>query len=399
MFTIYLQKNRQEIQNSRVLTYFGAALAISHLLTFFYWMRGGNLLLKYLRDPFRICWPLFPKCYAFDISSDWMVHTILGFYAALAVINTLLFLINRWSRLAYFLSAILFFFKLAVFLQDYRFMGNYHYMLFWAQFAYLFLPNKTQTIMLLIPLFYFFAGSLKFNVEWLSSATFIRPVPLPVKLVEWLCAYVPILEMLLVWGLISKNRFIFGMTFLQFVGFHSFSYLVVGFFYPGIMACLLSLYLLARRLDIHAIYDHLHFLKLPRSSQAFLVIFALIQFTPYLYAGDPTLTAQGRMLSLNMLDAKSQCDDFIFLKYRNGVITEAPRLSRSVGVRLNCDPLVIFAEAYRYCRSEEAQTDFVDLDLGLAAKRTTDESYQQIFAIRNFCQSKPWIDVLGGIHL
>ncbi len=399
MLERYLQNSIQEILASRSLKYFGSALALTHVFSFWFWTNNGNLLLKYLRDPFRVCWPIYSQCYKYTFASDLMVHAILGIYGVLALTCFLAFLIKAFNSYAYPLLLFLFFFKLFIFFQDYRFMGNYHYMPLWVSIAYLFFPDKIRTTFFLIPLFYFFAGILKFNVEWLSSVSFTKPIALSAKLLEWLCAYVPFLEMLMVWGLLSKKRLIFWFTFMQLFCFHFFSYFIVGIFYPAIMACLLTVYIFVRNFELNFNEIKMNILSLNKPSMVFLAAFVILQLPPFFYSGDSALTGEGRMFSLNMLDANVQCDDFIFLKYQNGQIREAPRKSlNQLGVRINCDPLVIFAEASTYCRSEKNRPDFIDLDLGLTAKRTSDASFQKIIEIRDFCKSKSWIDVAGGIH-
>ena len=49
-------------------------------------------------------------------------------------------------------------------------------MAFWACFVYLLIPGKRDAVRLLLVLFYFWAGTLKVNWEWISGAALYRPL-------------------------------------------------------------------------------------------------------------------------------------------------------------------------------------------------------------------------------
>src|SRR5690606_33730392 len=147
---------------------------------------------------------------------------------------------------AYFLLLLATGLKAFVYLNDYRFMGNFHYMHYWALVAFLFILDKIRTLQFLIVFFYVAASLLKFNLEWLSGAAMLRETFLQGKWLEWACYYVVLLESFFVWGLLSRKPRLFGLTFGQIVLFHLYSFLVVGFYYPSIMACLLSILVLSR---------------------------------------------------------------------------------------------------------------------------------------------------------
>ena len=189
---------------------------------------------------------------------------------------------------------------------DYRFMGNYHYMPFLVSFMFLFIPQKLFFIPLLLVCFYFFAGLLKVsNLDWLTGLAFPENLDFPlffnenIKLI--LCFYVVCLEIIGVWCLVFiqtnckgkelLNTFAFFrrktatkkirsrniktiwkiMIYFQLILFHALSYFIVGYFYPLIMFCLLSLFffifILNEKSDIFYRFDwNIHNLKSKRQN-------------------------------------------------------------------------------------------------------------------------------------
>jgi hypothetical protein len=392
--------NCAEISEDRVLQFFGACLALTHVFTYFYWSELGNRLLRAQSELVHVCWPIYPNCGSIQTAPEWLLKLIMSAYLVLGLVDVILFLFKRSQRPAYLLAVVLLVLKLGIFLQDYRMMGNYHYMLYWVQFIFLFVPDKKRSLMLLIPLFYFSAGLLKFNEEWLSGATLPRELPFspPAKLVEWMCAYVPVLEMVFIWGLLEKKRWIFWLTLSQLILFHTVSYFIVGIFYPVVMLSLLSIFVFARWFSLADSFQGVQFVGLKRAAQLVIALFCIAQLTPYLYSGDSALTGQGRMLSLNMLDARTQCEAYIYMKFRNQSVLEVPRAANNYALRIFCDPLVQFSEARYYCDLGRQKPNFSELDIGLNSKRRSDEAFTNIFTIRDFCHKNSYIDFFGGIH-
>lgn len=358
-----------------------------------------NYLANLYADPIEICWPWFEHC-RYLPSGEIFWNAVFGLYMGLSLSVAVLFLFKRFRVWAYFSFLLLTVFKLVLFLQDYRMMGNYHYMVWAVSFAYLFLPNKVVVIRWMIVLFYFFAGTLKLNREWLTAATFLVPLPLDQKLVEILCAYTIVLELVLIWGLLARQKIYRGFVLVNLLVFHVVSIGVVGYFYPSVMLCLLMIFLLPGADADGASMHSGTFFDLPTSrlSQSALVVLLVFQFVPYFYAGDSALTSQGRVFNLNMLDAKSLCQDFIYMKYKNTTV-EVSRPPRSYGVRIQCDPVVVFAEARSFCENEKNNPDFIDLDVALVSSRLTGAEFTPIFSYRNFCSRKLRVGPLGGLPL
>src|SRR5690606_38146056 len=112
--------------------------------------------------------------------------------------------------------------------------------------------------------------------------------------------YVVILQFCFVWGLAIKNKALFWLTLLQFALFHAYSWHLVGYFYPSIMACLLS-FLIFKGLQ----RDHWRgtslFEPLPRkkSAIALLALFWLFQLAPKFAPTPSYLGGLWRLTALN----------------------------------------------------------------------------------------------------
>jgi hypothetical protein len=368
-----------EIRDSPTLRLFGSALALTHFFTYFFWR---SLLPEALTDPFTAyCWPFFTSCYRLHGGDTAWWSAMFLAYALFSIIVGALFQSRRSAFWAWLGLAILSLWKVGLFVLDYRFMGNYHIMPLFATLPFLFLPKKIETVRYLICLFYFFAGYLKTNPEWLSGAAlggpgwFTDTGLFPVAL-----AYVIVLEMVFVWGLLVPWRGLRWAALAQFVAFHSLSWTWVGWFYPAIMACLLAIFPMSWREKPAS--DPL---RLPPSVIAFLFLFALIQVVPQAIYG-PLFTLDGRirLLSLNMFDARANCMGSILVRFEDETLDLFPNYG-AYGVRIRCDPILFLAEAASICRANQKHATFRGVDVYLVARQTTGQDAYRILDRPNFC--------------
>jgi hypothetical protein len=384
-----LRRGFAEIEASPALHRFGALLALSHVVTLVFWTVSRDLGRLLGQSPeSAICWPFFEDCWRLRPVPRAAVHAALVVYGALAVGGTVLFLgrraWRRWLALGYVALCAMNLLKAALFVLDYRLMGNYHYMLFIISFAYLFWPAKALVCRLLIVGFYVSAGSLKLNAEWLSGAALLRPALFTGWLGDASLAYVVLLELVLVFGLLAENALVFYATFAQLVAFHIYSWHIVGYFYPCIMFCLLAIFPLCRTAGDDrgsSLGARLIALRLPRSSWAALALYAAAQLAPHLFPGDVALTGEGRIFALNMLDAKSECSVSL-ITTEGSAHTEHATLRPGLGVRTRCDPIVYFAGARGLCQALGGRGE---VDLGLVSRRATDGFYRSIVSVTDLC--------------
>ena len=237
------------------------------------------------------------------------VALLLRAYFAAAIGTGLLFAFRRFVPWAYAGLVLVNGLKLAVMLLDYRLRMNQHYMGFFATFAYLLVPGKRDALRVLITLFYFWAGMLKLNWEWISGAGLYRPMwPFSGPGVIVACVYVIVLELGVAWGLLAKRAWIFWAAFAQFLVFHALSWQVVGFFYPLLMFAILAIFPLSRLVAPRDPPEGLWRRSSEgevRSVYALAALFSVLQLIPYAFPGDRALTGQGRLYALHMFDARA----------------------------------------------------------------------------------------------
>lgn len=362
----------------------GAGLALTHVLTGLYWWGGGAFAGAFLREGPRVCWSFLPGCESWAPSFEGtqalaLLMTVCGLLAAA------LFAARRTSGVAALLLGAAVAAKLAVFLQDYRFMGNYHYMPFWLLAVFAFAPRRLEVGVVMLGLFYFFAGLLKFNVEWLSGAAMIRPPLIGGKLLELATAFVVVLECVLVFGLWSARLRVRRAVWLAFAAFHLFSWHIVGFFYPLVMFSLLAFIWLLPEGPV------VNWRGWGARDWGLPVLFVLAQLVPAVLYPRSAITAEGRLLALNMFDAKTICHSSLVWEEGARRVELPPRVE-NLGVRLHCDPQVHWASARgSYC----PLIDRGRLALVLSARRTT-EAGVEVFRVDDVCAGERPFNAWGA---
>jgi hypothetical protein len=320
------------------------------------------------------------------------VDAVLYAYAALSLASAALFLLGpRRTGWAFAALLVLELLKAAIVFQDFRLRLNQHYMHGLVSLCFLFVPGKREVIRVLIAGFYFWAGALKLNTEWLSGAALYNTDTfwIPGPLLPYACAYVVVLEMGVVFGLFAKRAWMFWGALAQFALFHVFSWPVVGFYYPLLMFGLLALYPLCRLLPAAAsdatLAELLHG-RIRRQTAWVLAGFSALQLVPMAIPGDSALTGEGRIFAVHMFDAKIFCEADYILTERNGSVRH---LEPGVAYppRIRCDPLLHWNYARHLCREAAKAGWDVRLDLELWSRHADEESYQQVLDVRDFCAS------------
>jgi hypothetical protein len=385
----FIRAQIAEIERDDALRWYGVAVAFLHVVTYLFWV--DQRIAAYVSAQAEpICWPLVPACEKLRVLSAPGVALLLRAYFAAAIGAGLLFASRRLVPWAYAGLVLVNALKLAIMLLDYRLRMNQHYMGFFATLAYLFVPGKRDALRVLVTLFYFWAGTLKLNWEWISGAGLYRPMwPFSGAGVVVACVYVIVLELGVAWGLLAKRAWIFWGAFAQFLVFHALSWQVVGFFYPLLMFAILAIFPLSRLVSPGDRPEGL-LAALCRGREAWPVyalaaLFSLLQLVPYAFPGDRTLTGQGRLYALHMFDARATCAGWADLHNADGTTTRRD-LKLPLDTRIACDPIVFFNRARNLCRQRDAgRLAFQDLDLFLTARRSSDGEMKRVIDTKGFC--------------
>ncbi len=387
----------EHVARSSTLRIYGGCLAAIHLLTFVYWSAGG-LAARILSDRSPVCWPFFEDCAQAHGFSRHTVQLVLWLYGLAATATTLAFVRRRFVGAGLAMLTVVNLAKGAIFVLDYRLMGNYHYMPFIITALYLVWPTPQRVIPYVLVAFYISAGALKIDQEWLSGAALIAPTWLSGKLLEIACAYVVVMELVLVLGLLSRRPWLRWLTFGQLAGFHAYSWHVVGFFYPCVMGLLLAYFPLRWREEPgeDPLGERLAFGRAGWPAYTALAVYTAAQVAPKLFPGDSAITGEGRIFAINMMDARVECDQFELARMTVGghaVIEETSERHTNVGVRIKCDPIRFWNIAQAQCREHALLGDGARIDVYLDARRTTETNYRSVFAVEDFCQNAPHFDI------
>jgi hypothetical protein len=345
-------------------------------------------------EPF--CWPYFEDCWKYRFASPSGISAALFLYGALIAAAAWCAIERRFNGCWFALLAASLWVAALTSL-DYRLRGNQFYMLLWLNVVFLLAPSRRSTIPLTIVSFYVWAGVLKLNHEWLSGAVLYHDLWLIPREVRWLaCVYVVLLEPVLIWGLLSRRRFVRNVVLAQLALFHLQSLSQIHWFYPLLMATVLSWFWLDRAastaspVSLRALFT----MKAPRAAYGMFVVFAAFQLVPYAYDGDADLTGQGRVFALHMFEARQVCDVTATLTRVNGTTTAQDLKLHRLPARVICDPVVYFNRAQNICRNRNA-LGVVDLRLTMRSKRTTDTAFTTIIDQPMFCAGRFSYAVLG----
>lgn len=383
---MYLFSQIKKLTNQNFEVIAGVIICICNILGIIHWFYTD---VPYLlaKDSPAICWPIFENCESIKFFTGEQISYLFAILFIIFLINIIIFFSKKHFRLACSLLLILFFVKYMIVFSDYRLRLNQHYMLLWVSLAYFLFSNSKDIIKLLLVLFYFFAGSIKLNWDWISGASlYTKPWFFEGNYLIAACVWVVVLELILVWGLLLKNRKIKYFVLLQLFLFHLFSFPIVGFFYPLLMYSLLSLFL----------FSNDNFKKsdlFKPSSMLFIGLFCILQLVPYLSKGESDFTGQGRLVALHMFDNKIQCDASLKIYFLNSDI-KIETLNIPVAQRIKCDPIIYYHIAKDVCRRKlELQVN--DIDLKLVSYKLSDFKKFEIIDQKKFCNQNPHYSIWG----
>ncbi|PIR83814.1 hypothetical protein COU18_02405 [Candidatus Kaiserbacteria bacterium CG10_big_fil_rev_8_21_14_0_10_51_14] len=343
-----------EIERSRTLQLAGGVLLLGWLLEFQNWSRFPDLSVNAVRDGLHLCWPWFQGC------GDWYFLTMgsLGysqqvFYAGLLGLIVLggVALVYRRFSYAHAIFLTLFTWEVIGIVLSYRMAVNYWYIhiLFGAMF--LFARGKLAFLRIIAVVFYFFAGIIKLDSSWLSGKYFSA---LSDGLYLFPDAFIPVatnavvlMELALVWLLLSSRReYRLSVLAILFV-FHVYSAIYVGFTYPTIVLPMVLVLFLSREETPF----RPNVIGKSVVGTFIVVAFAASHLVPFLIEGDVRITLEGNKYGNYMFRANYQCESKANFVYSDGRIEE--RDSTSFFANYRCEPYGHFFYFKQMCISDD----------------------------------------------
>lgn len=397
-----IRSNIDEIQNSSILKKYGFFLSLIHFFTFAYWFFLGEIYNQISKVTPGICQPFLQFCESFRFGTPELWRWILVVYFGVGLLGSLLWLRSS-IRAAYWFSFFTLAFKFFVYAQDYRLMGNYHYIHFIFILLFLLVPKKSQIIPFFVVLIYLGAGILKLNTEWVSGSALYGDIgPLRWIPIQWATVYVVILELFFSSLLLSKKPFWRKFAIIQFFIFHIYSIQIVGLYYPAVMFCILSFFVLTMKIQVPLL--NLRDIWQNKVHRTLALIFIAAQIYPILLPGKSALTGEGRLVSLNMFDARAVCrHSYIVDKGMNRFQHFELNLD-DVGTRIRCEPYYYLEFARRICEDAQKNHEAPIVDFHLESRLSSEKNFRAIVDQRDVCRtalhfnplwSNSWIEKSG----
>jgi hypothetical protein len=375
---------------------YGWALLAGHASVLGFFLSTGTLL-RLIRGKEALCWPYFPNCEHLRLGSVQELSALLLGHSLLLLLCALSFQFRPTAFKKCLLALNIYVF--AIMSLDYSFRGNEFYMLLWLNGVYLLGCGLRWTIPVLLISFYFWAGCLKLNREWMSGAVLYHKLWfIPPRFVPFACTYVILLEMVLIWGLLSKRRAVRWCVLIQLCAFHIESLSQIHWFYPVLMATMLSWFVMddygggeSGRPSLVGFFWG----RAPRAVYIVALTFAALQVQPHLFHGDSALTGQGRVFALHMFEARQVCNVRAALHWKDRTVTTYDLLLPDLAPRMICDPIVYYDRVQTLC-SRVGHSDLLDVDFFMQVKRTTDANVYTVVDEAGFCTPARTYKLLGN---
>lgn len=382
-----IEDNKEEIQKSPILRKYGFLLSLIHFFTFSYWFFVGEVYNQISKATPGFCQPFFQFCESLRFGTPELWRWILVGYFIAGFFGSALWLRNSIT-LAYFYSFFILAFKFFIYVQDYRLMGNFHYIHFIFIFIFLLVPRKLQLIPFAIVCVYLGAGILKLNNEWISGSALYGDLgPLKWIPIQVATVYVIILELGFSLLLLSSKQRLQKIALIQFFIFHIYSIQIVGLFYPAVMFCVLSVFILMFKENIiapslSAIWNY-------KYHKVLVGAFIVAQIYPVALPGNSALTGEGRLLSLNMFDARAICRHSFVIDKGLGHYVQLQLNLENVGTRIRCEPYFYLEFARRLCEDYKRNNEVASVDLFLQTRLSSEKNFQPIVTLNNICKNNP----------
>lgn len=350
----------QEISQSSVLQWFWGAMLFVFFITFDGWFHDSTITQEARQSTDYVCWPYFQDCeqlYVFQALPEGYSQPIL--YAVLlgCIVAAAFFLIRREWFFAHLFTSVLFSWKAFVmFVMTMSYSGNFDYYHIVLTGILLFLPLKLFFLKIVFVFFYFLAATIKLHETWILGTYFSAlktGLPIfPESITPLITNLVIGMQIVGVWLLLSKHRWLQIPALSYFTTFHLYSTILVGFRYPGtVLPALLILFgdhsSRARQRDFFA--TGIQWRALP--GWCLVACMVVLQLSSVFIPGDERYTLEGNKLGLYMFEANHQCIGKATIHLEDGS-THKKEVGSSLA-RDRCEPYDAWFRLNELCQHSE----------------------------------------------
>ncbi|MEK6553652.1 MAG: hypothetical protein AABZ31_00285 [Bdellovibrionota bacterium] len=378
----FIKKNIWEIERSNSLLVLGIIFSVLNILVYIFWRQTPGIVSDNTISPL-LCWEFFPNCTQIRIIPPGLTQIVFIFFLILNTVATLMFMAKRGLTAAWtclFLSLII---QLSYYVQDASLQSNFHSLVLMLQFCFLLIPNKSNLIRFFIFCSYLISGVNRLNPEWLSGVSIPQKLQIPLKGYEWIAVFSVLIELLMPWLLISRERIRLAYGFGALFVYHLFHF----YFwrqYDQVGAAILIIFIAfehfeqarRERESFYRSYEH------PEPSKMWwpVIIGIFIAAQLPLSAHTP-LT----VLKLEKANAYSECQQFAFLNFADRVEQIEFNASTDLSPQLRCHPTVAFNRIKGLCAKHKDEVGFKNATSFFLSRGMAETDYKMVFSSADFC--------------
>lgn len=378
----FIKKNIWEVERSGSLLILGAIFSFLNILLFIFWRQTPNFVSDSSVSPL-LCWEFFPNCTELTLVPLGLAPLLFIFFVVFSVIALITFLIKRGLLAGWFSLFLAFLIQITFYVQDASLQSNFHSLFLLLQFCFLLIPNKSNLIRFFVFCFYIISGVNKLNPEWLSGVSIPQRVQMPLKGYEWIAVFSVLIELLMPWLLLSRERirlaYGFGVLFI----YHLFHFYFWRQF-DQIGGAILIIFIAfehfensrRERESFYRSYEH------PEPSKMWwpvvIGIFILAQLP--LAAHTPI-----SVLRLEKGGAYSECQQYAFLNYSNRLVQVQFNPASDLSPQLRCHPTVAFNQIKALCAKNKSDPSFKNATGFFLSRGLADTDYKMVFSSDDFC--------------
>lgn len=380
----FIKRNIWELERSSSLIFLGALFSAIHVINYFFWVGSASYLGKSDSSPL-LCWDFFSNCTELYIVPPALTGFMLTAYLIVAGLSLLAFLTRRMTGFAWSLSFLTFLLNLIFYVQDASLHSNVHAMILIAQFCYLFIPSKLNTMRTIVFATYIFSGLGKLSPEYLSGAAIPTAIDIPMKGLEWVGVFSVVIEIIMPFFLLSRVSLRFGYGFGTLFLFHLAQLYLNRNFEPVGMAILLTFfvsehfeYTRRERESFYRSYEH------PEPSKVWWAlaasVFLAAQFTP----SSHSILA---LIKIEPPRTHLDCKQITFIYHSDRVEQVELLADTSLSRELACNKNVAFNRVKNICEKNRRDSNFKNVAGYFLSRRLAETEFSPVFASDRFCDS------------
>ena len=391
----WFKRSIWEVERSTALTWLGALISISQIITYYFWINNSTLFgTKYIQP--LLCWSFFPECGSgLGISG----HVLAGLFTLnliMAVGALIFFVMQRFVGGAWTMTLISWCILTAVYLLDASLRTNTYTIFIVVTFGFLFMPSKARLTKYLLFAYFIADAYTRLDPAWLSGLPLVDALELPKKGLEWVAAFSLIIQFVMPFFAISKDGQRLGYGVGSLIIYNIFYFVIIqepGFMIVGL---LMSFF----------VFDHFERRKLERESlyqsyehpeptniwwPAIIGLFIVAQL-PMLNHIRPL-----DFLRMQGISTSQECRLIAFSHYEDKVEWHGASVNGQLPTTLKCNPQVNFNAMKKLCKTQTSEGDFQNMTVFFLTRGLTDESFLPSFGSDRFCDSSFEAAGLGGL--